>query len=117
MGFLTQATNILGDVEKMVPIFSDASCNAFVTCFFYFFSDFGVAGVVLGSSLFGWLCGSIDKAVHHSINTKSILIYLLLSQSIVKMFVRFELANASYVIAFLYIMLIIKKEKVSIPSQ
>lgn len=117
LGFLTQATNILGDVEKMVPIFSDASCNAFVTCFFYFFSDFGVAGVVLGSSLFGWLCGSIDKAVHHSINTKSILIYLLLSQSIVKMFVRFELANASYVIAFLYIMLIIKKEKVSIPSQ
>ena len=94
----------------MVPIFRDASCNAFVTCFFYFYSDAGIAGVVLGSSIFGWLSGKIESAAIRYTNNKNVLFYLLFSQAIIKMFVRFELGNAAYIIAFIYLWLLIKRD-------
>lgn len=110
LAILTTSTALLSEIETMVPIFRDASCNAFVTCFFYFYSDAGIAGVVLGSSIFGWLSGKIESAAIRYTNNKNVLFYLLFSQAIIKMFVRFELGNAAYIIAFIYLWLLIKRD-------
>lgn len=110
LAFLADSNVLLSNIENMIPIFRNASCNAFVTCFFYFYADAGIIGIIIGSSLFGWISGIVERAAQRYTNNRNILFYLLFSQSIIKMFVRFELGNAAYIIAFIYMLLLTKKQ-------
>lgn len=46
---------IFSDTQIGVDIGADVEYNAFVTCFYYFYADGGLIGVVLGSLLFGFI--------------------------------------------------------------
>lgn len=98
--------NLASDLEVMQPIFIDAKCNAFVTYIFYFYVDFGIFGVILLSSLWGGVCGSISKKIKRKHNESTMLFYLLLAQTVSMSFSRWCFFDAPYILAFIYMRLL-----------
>lgn len=102
---------IASNLEVMKPIFKDAKCNAFVTYLFYFYTDFGIAGVTVLSSAWGFLCGSIGRKIKKERTEKSVLFYLLLAQAVSMSFSRWTFFDAPYFLAFFYMNLFFVKGK------
>lgn len=94
--------NLASSLEIMKPIFSDAKCNAFVTYIFYFYVDFGYVGVILLTSIWGFICGSISRKIKVKHNESTMLFYLLFAQTISMSFSRWCFFDAPYILAFVY---------------
>lgn len=109
--------DIASNLEIMQPIFADASCNAFVTYAFYFYTDFRWIGVFAFSSIWGFVCGSACKRIKVNQTPASILFYLLLAQSIAMSYSRWSFYDAPYLLAFIFMRLFFvkgnKNEKLS----
>lgn len=99
---LEMCRNLASNLEIMKPIFSDAKCNAFVTYIFYFYVDFGYVGVILLSSIWGYICGNISRKIKIKHNESTILFYLLFAQTISMSFSRWCFFDAPYILAFVY---------------
>ncbi len=102
---------VASNLEVMQPIFSDANCNAFVTYAFYFYIDFGLIGVTVLSSIWGFICGMASKSIKIKQNTANILFYLLLAQTVSMSFSRWAFFGAPYFLAFIYMRLLFIKGK------
>lgn len=98
--------DLASKVEIMIPIFKDAQCNAFVTYIFYFYVDFGIIGIGILSSLWGFLCGRISKKLKQERTEKITLFYLLFAQTVSMSFSRWSFFDAPYFLAYLYMMLL-----------
>lgn len=117
--FLT-VTEKISYVEKyyVYSSFNDKSYNAFVTAFFFFFLDFGWLGVVCGSLIFG-VASRIVENIGMVNSIKSTALYLLYSQSIARVFIRWQFYNIEYFLAFIFLMILCKRTvriKYSLPK-
>lgn len=101
--------SIISSTEVFMNIFEGKKYNAFVTIFYYFYLDFRMIGVLLGGILFGIIYSISFTRIMKNRNIFNLLIFLLLSQGLVKSMVRLEFIMASYVMAFFYSILFIKK--------
>lgn len=110
-GELEICKEIASNLEIMRPIFKDAKCNAFVTYLFYFYTDFGIVGVMVLSSIWGFLCGNIGRKIKKERTERSVLFYLLFAQTVSMSFSRWSFFDAPYFLAFLYMSLLFAKGK------
>lgn len=53
--FLSNAKFFIMDNERFVRIYKNHNFNAFVSIFYYFYIDFGVPGIALGSAIWAFL--------------------------------------------------------------
>lgn len=97
-------------IDEYINIFTHGSVNnAYVTTFFYFYLDFGWPGVFLLSMFFGWLLKWSFVLAVRKRNLRVMLIFAILLVSFTKSFMRWEFVNTHYVLSFLYIVLLTKK--------
>ena len=96
--------------EDWIIIFNQPakSYNAFVSVFFYFYSDFRMLGVVLGCFVSGVFCYLSYFKAFVKRGYKDILLFLLLVQGVITSMVRWPLAGVSFVIALIFYRFILK---------
>jgi len=109
---LDQATSIISYTEEFVPVFPGRVYNAFVSMFFAFYVDFREIGVFIGSAFYGWIMNTSFKSTN-SKNIKTLAIYLLLMQSLIKSFIRWDFVRLDYCLAFIWLLIWIRKKYIS----
>lgn len=106
----TTVVNVFTPIEtQYITVFKEASCNAYVTWIFHLYADFREIGVVVGSVLYGYCCGRTTKNAYRKGNAYRIAFLLLLVQSIVKTFVRWEFSVEAYILAFVFLRVCFKR--------
>lgn len=116
----TAGADAISEIEEFVNIRSasySTRANAFTTCFYYFYKDAGIIGVIIGSFLFGLICSMIykrlkGKLIRGEIPLRYVYVYLLIIQTIVLSFIRIYSSVASFSFTFFYVFLIIKKSTI-----
>ena len=83
--------------------------NAFTTWIYFFYLDFKEWGVIIGSIIWGWFTGIVEKHTLLYPNIYKVAVYLLLLQCTFKCFVRWEFNVEAYVLAFIYMRFLLKK--------
>jgi oligosaccharide repeat unit polymerase len=111
--YLNYMSIIRTNVEQYVLIGDGVYYNAFVTPFFYFYLDFGVIGVVLGSAFYGAICSLSYITIKNKPNIKNISIYVLLVQEIFTSMIRWQLNTEAYFLAFVLLFTFVFKRKQS----
>lgn len=101
---------ILYHVESVKYIAPDLNYNAFSTLFYDFFIDGGTLGVMLLSSIWGYLCTICYKLIDKNDN-KSIVIYLLIAQAILTSMLKFQFVSYHFALSFVYIQIMYKRRK------
>ncbi|MFE4714636.1 O-antigen polymerase [Paenibacillus sp. NPDC056722] len=101
------------NVDNFVNIGEKLTFNAFVTPFFYFYSDAGFFGVIIFSAIYGIICSLSYSYVKYRPNIKNIAIYLLIMQGVLTSMVRWQFVISAYALSFLYLNLVIRKKKTS----
>lgn len=89
--------------EIFIPIGSGSYANAFVTWIFYFYLDFREVGVALGSLIFGFIIGRVELRIRNTKNLMMTMFYLLVMQSVLKSFVRWEFGYYIYILSFVFL--------------
>lgn len=98
------ASSIVQETQtNFIVVYSGKAYNAFVTMFYYFFLDFRYLGIIIGCGFIGWITKLFEYKTTMYQNLYNISIYLLLAQCVVKSFVRFEGAMLIYIMAFIYL--------------
>ena len=87
------------------------TANAYVSLFWYFYTDAREYGIVVGSMVYGFIMRRVYAKSIINKNIKILSIYFLLFQGLFFSFIRFPFSKAYYVLAFLYMLFIIKKRK------
>lgn len=101
--------NIISSTETFMRVFQAKKYNAFVTMFFHLYLDFREIGVLLGSILCGGIYSISFSKVLKNRNILNLIIFLLLSQSLIKSMVRLEFTMTGYLVSFFYSLLFVKK--------
>lgn len=100
-----------------VEIFPHEWYNAYVSMFYYFYIDFGIAGVIAGSVFFGYLCHEIYHIAFIRKNRNALIFYLIMIQCIVCSIVRWQLGTITLVITLLFEWFIVSnKYKIKMPE-
>ena len=76
--------------------------NAFVTMFYYFYADFRLLGVILGSFVFGYFCCWSYKRMLKKGSIEALFFFLMVVQVVSKSFVRWEFSSLPFDLAVLY---------------
>lgn len=94
-------------VDHFIYVFSNYKYNAYVSLFFAFYLDFREFGVLIGSFVFGYIISRVyNKATN---NNAYLAYYLLLLQSILWSFVRWEFVIVAYCFSFIFLRVLLKK--------
>lgn len=92
------------DSEWLKISSSGTTANAYVSCFAFFYADFGFYGVIILSLFFGFLASRLYSRVLYNFDLRSASLYMLISQSVFFSFIRFPFVKAYYVLAFLFLL-------------
>lgn len=109
---LNIAIKNINNVENFVQVFPAHSYNAFASIYYYFFLDFGYAGVVAGSFIFGYFCSSIFKKLQKEKTDRNLAYGLIVIQLIFKSMVRWELSSPSFFVSCLVTPFLFKEMKI-----
>lgn len=82
--------------------------NAFCSVFYYFYLDFGMAGVFGLSLLFGIIVNNIFNKIKR--DKKSLFYYLVIVQILVLSFIKLQTSNPPYIIAFCVLTIAVKRK-------
>lgn len=97
--------------NRWIEVFPGNWYNAYVSCFYYFYLDFGVIGVILESFIFGKITCFIYNTLKKYKSLLSIIIYMIIIQIIVDSFMRWQLGTLTYIIIIFLGMISIKLDK------
>ena len=98
------------NIQNAVQLSPMLTTNAFVTTFFYGYLDFGFIGLAIELFIFGFVSYRLYTNLARGFNIRSLAIYLLIVQGLVKSIQHNPFSNSDYVLAFLYIVILTKKE-------
>ncbi|MBE6872843.1 MAG: oligosaccharide repeat unit polymerase [Ruminococcus albus] len=106
-----RSTELINNTQEFIYMFPNRTSNAFTTLFYYFYMDFGNIGVIVESFIYGAILGqTYGKIVKRGKNSDLMMAeYLLLIQSLVKSFTRWEFALMSYSMSFIVVLLFFKR--------
>lgn len=85
-----------------------ASSNTFVSAFFFFYIDFRLVGVFLGSTIFGFIAGKVEKNIYKN-SILNYALYFLFLHNVIGSIVIWRFYITDYWIAYLYVFLLIRK--------
>ena len=98
----TEAYEIIQKTQDgWVDVFPGEYYNAYVSMFYYFYIDFGIVGIILGSAFFGYICYMVYHGAFKKKNIVALIYYMLIIQCIICSLVRWQFATITMVIAFL----------------
>lgn len=100
--YVVTAIQMHSNLEQFTYIGPSMLYNAFVTTFFYFYADFGMAGVFAGSMFYGGLSGYLYLKMKKNFNYLSLGFYLLIILGYYTSMVRWPFYESKYVLAFLF---------------
>ncbi len=113
-----QTLSELLNVEANIAISNSSHMNAFVSMFYYFFRDAGYAGVAFESFLYGLLSFYIYKGVKKNRgHMRSLVAYAIITHTIIFSMIRFQLIKYHYILAFIFVFLLIKKTRHTIETK
>lgn len=98
--------------EKWIGVFPNMSMNAFSTLFYFFYQDLRMFGVILYSTIFGAVSGTIYYKAYYEKNIKVFIIYLLLIKSIVGSFMIWQLGSTTFFVSLLMLYLCLSTKKI-----
>lgn len=98
------------DLEKFTYIGPGMLYNAFVTTFFYFYADFGMLGVCLGSLFYGGISGFFYLKMKKNFNLLNLGFFLLIILGYYTSMVRWPFYESKYVLAFIFYRLLFQKK-------
>lgn len=110
------ASDLNSSTETFIYVFPHQPYNAFVSMFFMFYADFRFLGVCLGSAIYGGIIGRSFRNVAKKMNAMNLSIFLLLMQSLVKCYVRWEFLQMSYCLAFIWLLIFIEKKYIPVQA-
>ena len=107
--FLKELSTMLY-VENNVSVGFTYKMNAFVSWFFYLFKDGGYFALAIGSSIYGAISQSFyKKAIADIDNTRKIIGYSIITNTILFSMVRYQFVSYYYLLAFVFLWLLIKR--------
>ncbi|HFU3970355.1 TPA: O-antigen polymerase [Streptococcus suis] len=109
LNYNTISEYIMATQNRWINVFPGKSYNAFVTMFYYFYMDLGSLGIVIGSSLFGFISYYTYFYSVKIRNANNLLYYLFIVQCILTSFVRWQIGSVSFVVELIAIMMISAK--------
>lgn len=77
--------------------------NAYVSLFWFFYTDARILGIGLYSFIYGAFCGGNYADVLKNNNVKVLSIYAYILQGVIFSFVRFQFATMAYALGFIYL--------------
>lgn len=102
------------NVEEILPVGNNLTMNAFVTCFYYFFLDGGFFTLIIESMLYGVISGSFYKdAVVNKTDLRKVIIYVIISNTILFSMVRYQFIQYHYLLAFVMVFVFIRRKTLS----
>lgn len=90
--------------SQWMKIAPTTTANAYVSCFWFFYTDGGVIGVILLSLLYGFVMGRCYDRMKKKKDICTLALFLLLYQGVFFSFIRFPFAKAYYVIAIVIVL-------------
>lgn len=111
---LNQTSFYIGQTEStfLYGLYDHGSFNAFVSVFYFFYMDFRWVGVIVGSLFFGFFCHRVERLANKN-NLLNSALYLLIAQSVLKSFGRWEFYLTSYCLSFLFLRICFKRKMIS----
>lgn len=87
------------------------NANAYVSAFWFFYADGKLIGIIIGMFLYGIVTALTFMLLQKTRSIRVLAIYLLIMQGLVFSFIRFPFAKSYYVLAFIFILLLVKQKK------
>lgn len=97
--------------NKWIQVFPNNWYNAYVSCFFYFYLDFGTIGVFWGSYFFGKISSAVYNVLRQKNTLRSLAVYMVIIQFIVDSFIRWRLGTFSAVVTLILAFFVCTKKK------
>ena len=109
-GFLT-AYNLIANTDSIWQRIAQGRtfANAYVSSFWFLYTDFRFWGIVAGMMIYGIVMWHFYNKILLFKNVKNLSVYFLLYQGMFFSFIRFPFAKAYYILAFIYIHILISK--------
>lgn len=85
--------------------------NAFLPAPYYFYIDWGLIGVAIGTFVYAFILGRIYKNAKQMPSKKSYALYLLMIYGLIFSFIRFPFKTYQYAVGFVFLMFIYRKEE------
>lgn len=98
-------------IEKSITI-GDLWINAFVTPIYYFYLDLRYLGVILGGWTFGTICTKATDCMAIKHDSYHISVFFLVLYSALTIMVRWQFWLVQYILAFVFLRLLFKKQSV-----
>lgn len=99
----------LATMSDWAQIGPNLSANAYVTCFWYFFYDMRIYGIVIGMFVCGCLSYNIYIRAKRNPSSRNICAYILVATAIFYSFGDFYPSNPYYILGFIYAELLMFK--------
>ena len=101
----------MATMSEWVYIGPNLIANAYVTCFWYFYYDAGVLGIIIGMSLFGYISCKVYRKVKRNPTSKNVCSYMFVAMAIFYTFGDFYPSNPYFVLGYLYAQKLLFKSK------
>lgn len=113
---LNSANEIAVNWDSFVNIGPKLNYNSYVTLFLYFYKDAGIIGVIMGSLLFGFVCGGAYKNLKQEVAKgktplRLTYVYVLLGCFIIQSYIRLFFSRTDYAMILYYALIFFKKNK------
>lgn len=95
-------------ISKFYMIGDTYSYNAMPTMYYFFLTDFGVFGLVLGPLFFSWIVSITEKGIFKRYDVSSFVCYFLVALLIIESSMTWLLFKTSFALIFLYVLIISK---------
>lgn len=96
----------------------DIPANAYVSIFWYFFVDGRIIGIIVGSLIFGIICGHFLKMIAKHFNVKTLCLYNTILIAVLYTYVRMQFSQANFALSLLFVWLFaFKRNHIAANSQ
>lgn len=106
---ITDISTIKHKLELFVPISDHVTINAYSTLFFNFYSDFGYAGIVIGSLVFGYWCMYAFINFSREKNIRSFVFYLIIVQFMIFSMARIYTIYTTRALSLVWLLILLPK--------
>lgn len=110
-GIRNSMSELIAITQERVLIGPNTTFNAFLTPFYYFYRDGGMAGNIILSFLFGFVSTSVYLNHLKKRSYKSMVLYLLVFFTLYMSMVRIQFFQMRFTLSFFYALLLFKKRK------
>lgn len=110
--FISNIYDLIAKTDSVwVKILSSGTkANAYVSCFWFFYLDGRVIGILIGMLIYGMLCAYLYHLSIHTKNIRIIALFFLILQGLIFSFIRFPFSKIYYALSIIIIIIAYKKQ-------